>query len=208
MQRKNKRNIKKFNRLSMTFYLLIVSMVIFCLNAQVSAQIEIGATAPDFKLKALDGEIYQLSQFNNKQSHLLLCFVKNDDSASIDKLQDIITFFEDYQPRESYQIIAVVETEQNEQGIKENFIPLQNNTEIPVLILFDEDSRAIESYQIKNFPTILLLRHDLNIRKAYSDFNTRIEKRFYQYLTFTFTSQKGSSTSSGCEGGVCLPPEE
>ncbi|MFW6148455.1 MAG: peroxiredoxin family protein [Atribacterota bacterium] len=208
MQRRNKRNIKKFNRLPMTFFLLIVSAVVFCLSSQVWAQIEIGATAPDFKLKALNDETYQLSQFNNKQSHLLLCFVKSDDSTSIDKLQDIITFLEDYQPKESYQIITVVKTKHDEQEIRENFIPLQNNTEVPILILLDEDSKVIENYQIKDFPTILLLRQDLCVRKTYERFTIRKEKSFYQYLSFIFTSRKGSSSSSGCEGGLCPPPEE
>jgi len=203
-------NLCDSNRLNkflmIVLFLIITISFIVLTGTSVLAQFKIGSAVSDFELEALDGTSYQLSQFYNKQDHLLLCFVKSDNPTSIVKLQDIITFFKDYQPRESYQIIAIVETEQDEHKIKENFIPLQNNTEIPFLILLNENNQIIDSFQIKNYPTILLLKYDLKVRREFSGFSSRQEKNFYQYLSFTFTKQK-SSSSSACEGGVCPPPE-
>lgn len=200
-------NSKKLNKLLMIIlFIILISCIVFT-GTPVMAQFKSGSAVPDFELEGLDGTKYQLDQFHNKQDHLLLCFVDNDDSTSIAKLQDLIYFFEDYQPRETYQIIAIVEIEEGNKNLMEELNSIQNNTEIPLLVLLDKNNQTIESFQIKNYPTILLLRHDLKTRKAYSGFNTRTEKSFYQYLSFTFTSQK-SSGSSGCEGGVCGPPED
>ena len=197
--------INKF--LMITLSLIIAISCIIFTGTSALAQFKSGSPVPGFELESVEGEIYQLSQFYNKQDHLLLYFADIENTFSIDKLKDIITFFEDYQPKESYKIIAIVKTDKDNKA-KENLLTLQNNTQIPLFILLDTDlQNVLQSYKIKDFPTILLLRHDLKIRKTYSGFNTRIEKSFYQYLTFTFTSQKGSGTGSGCEGGVCPPPE-
>ena len=203
----NDRNIT----ISILFMLLIFIFTLFTLFGSIEAlsQYQRGSLAPDFTLKALDGELYELSQFNNKQDHLLICFVKSDDSKSIGKLQDLINFLEDYQPRENYQIITVIKTGQDIEKTKEQFLRLQEKTEIPIIILIDTENRVIENYQIKRFPTFLLLRTDLNIHRTFDRFTAREERSFYQYLSFLFTSQKssGSNNSSECDDdGVCPPP--
>lgn len=206
MKKINDRKSNKNKLTWLTISLLIV--IIFFTCGQVLAQYKTGLPAPEFALEALDGEVYQLSQFNNKQNHLLLCFVKSDDSFSIDKLQDMISFFKNYQPKESYQIIAIFKTNQDKEQVKDNFLAWQDKTDIPILILLDDEGKAEESYQIERYPTILLLRSDLHIRRAYDKFTNRQETSFYQYLSFLFTSQKSSgSNSSGCDDdGVCPPP--
>ncbi len=208
MQTKNYKN--RNIQISILFMILLITAFSLLINIQVLAQYKTGSPAPNFTLESLDGEIYQLSQSNNKQDHLFLCFVKSDDANSINSLQNLIIYFEEYQPRESYQIITVVEPGQDIEKTKEQFLPLQEKTEIPIIILMDNENKVIENYQIERFPTFLLLRADLNIHRAYDQFNTREERSFYQYLGFTFTSQKSSgSSSSDCDDdddGVCPPP--
>jgi|LDZT01.1.fsa_nt_gi peroxiredoxin len=199
-------NSKKLNKFLIIILFLIITTCIVFTGTPVMAQFKSGSAVPDFELEGLDGKNYQLSQFHNKQDHLLLCFVNSDDSTSIAKLQDLINFFEDYQPRETYQIITIVEIEEDNVNLIEELDSIQNNTEIPLLILFDENNKTIENFQIKNYPTILLLRHDLKVRREFSDFSSHRERNFYQYLSFTFTKQEKGSSSS-CEGGVCPPPE-
>jgi peroxiredoxin len=196
--------------ITVLFIMLFIALFSLLSTIQVFAQYERGVLTPDFTLKALDGEMYQLSQFNNKQDHLVLCFVNSNDSNSLNKLQTLVAFFEDYHPRESYQIIAVVETNNKAEETIEALFTLQENTKIPLLILIDEDSKVIKSYQVERLPAFLLLRADLHVRRIYDRFTSRQEDSFYQYLGFTFTSQKssGNSRSSGCDddGGVCPPP--
>jgi peroxiredoxin len=204
--RKSKINIiNKINNNSGIFIIIISVTIFFFINSPILAQYKTGSPAPDFTLEALDGEVYQLNQFYNQYKHVVLCFVKSDDSSSISKLQDLISFFADYQPRESYQIITVVEMSQNKEEVKEKFLTLSKRTEVPLLILLDEEGKTVESYQIERYPTMLLLKSDLNIRRAYDRFTTREETNFYQYLKFLFTSQKSNNKSS-CEEGVCPPP--
>jgi peroxiredoxin len=206
MQSKNHKNGSTITAI-LSIMLFIVLFSLFS-TIQVLAQYERGALAPDFTLEALDGEVYQLSQFNNKQDHLFLCFVNNDDSVSIAKLQDFVNFLEDYQPRENYQIITVVEPGQDIKKTKEQYLSWQEKTEIPIIILLDNERILIENYQIERYPTVLLLRRDLQIHRVYDRFTSREEKSFYQYLGFILTSQKSSGSSdSGCDDdGVCPPP--
>ncbi len=204
-----KRKLHIINNSSAIFMIIIVITVFFFAVTPALAQYKTGSPAPDFALEALEGEVYQLNQFSNKYKHVLLCFVKSDDSSSISKLQDLLSFFADYQPRESYQIISVVELSQDKEEVKEKFLTLQKRTEVPLLILLDEEGKTVESYQIKRYPTILLLTSDLNVRRVYDRFTTREETNFYQYLKFLFTSQKSNNNNkSSCEEGVCPPPPD
>jgi len=200
-----KRKASIFDSRTFSFIIIISVTVLFFAASPILAQYKTGSPAPDFTLEALDGEVYQLNQFYNKYKHVVLCFVKSNDSSSIGKLQDLLNFFADYQPRESYQIITVVEINQTKEEVKEKLLTLQKRTEVPLLILLDEEGETVKSYQIERYPTILLLRSDLNIRRAYDRFTTREETNFYQYLKFLFTSQKSKNKSS-CDEGVCPPP--
>ncbi len=208
----NIKKIKNRSRILTKLILLTISLtaaVFFFTGSQILAQYKVSSLAPDFTLEATDGNFYQLSQFNNKQNHLLLCFVKADDSGSLGKLQDMITFFQDYQPKESYQIITVVETDQDKIEAKERFLTWQEETEIPLLLLLDKEGKLAENYQIERYPTILLLRADLHVRRAYDRFTTRQKTRFYQYLSFIFTSQsRTGSNGNSCVDDLCLPPVE
>ncbi|MDD5497842.1 MAG: redoxin domain-containing protein [Atribacterota bacterium] len=200
-----KRKLHIINNSSAIFIIIMAITVFFFAVTPALAQYKTGSPAPDFALEALEGEVYQLNQFNNKYKHVLLCFVKSDDSSSISKLQDLLSFFADYQPRESYQIITVVELSQDKEEVKEKFLTLQKRTEVPLLILLDKEGKTVKNYQIERYPTILLLTSDLNVRRVYDRFTTREETNFYQYLKFLFTSQKSNNKSS-CEEGVCPPP--
>ncbi|MDD4362667.1 MAG: hypothetical protein PHD33_00445, partial [Atribacterota bacterium] len=76
-----------------------------------------------------------------------------------------------------------------------------------ITLLSAEDSQVLEDYQIEGYPTIILLRNDLCVRKIYSKFTDHVEKSFYQYLTFIMACQKSSNdNNSSCDSGVCPPP--
>ena len=187
----------------------VVTAVFFLSIGSALAQYKVGSPAPDFTLNSLDGKAYQLNQFLNKQTHLLLCFIDGEDDISVGKLEDLITFFDDYQPQESYQIVAIFEKNDDSDKILENFINLTEKTDVPLIILWDEQGKVNAEYGIERYPTILMLRVDLYIRKAYDRFTKRHEAGFYQYLNFTFTSQKtkDSGNSDGCDDGSCKPPD-
>ncbi len=195
-----------FSNLSRIWMVTFFIFVLFFASSPVLAQYKTGSPVPDFTLKTLDEEVYQLNQFSNKQQHLILCFVHSNESSSIAKLEEMVNFFNDYQPRESYQIIAIIHQDKLIEVIQERLFNLKEKTEIPLIILLDVDGKANASYEIESYPTILLLRSDLYVRKVYDRFTTRQKASFYQYLKFIFTSKKINDNSSGCDGGVCPPP--
>ncbi len=188
-------------------WVAIISIaVLFITTIPVIAQYKTGSLAPDFTLEALDGKVFQLNQFLNKQQHLILFFMHSEQDSSIAKFEEIVTFISDYQPRESYQIVAIIEQCQGIETIMGRLNDLKEKTELPLIFLLDAEGKVSADYGIKNYPTILLLRVDLYVRKAYDRFTTRQEASFYQYLRFIFTSQKSKDSSGGCDDGVCPPP--
>lgn len=187
--------------------MMFVFITIFLLfSYSALAEVKTGAPAPEFTLSSTDGKIYQLNQFLNKQQHLILCFVNSDEPATLDKLENMINFFLDYQPRESYQIMVIVKHGQDLESALERLHTLREKEEIPQIILIDEEGKANADYGIEKYPTIFLLRTDLYVRKIYDRFNARQEKSFYQYLSFLFSSQKSKDSNNGCDGGTCPPP--
>jgi|LSQX01.3.fsa_nt_gb peroxiredoxin len=188
-------------------WVAIISIaVLFITTIPVIAQYKTGSLAPDFTLEALDGKVFQLNQFLNKQQHLILFFMHSEQDSSIAKFEEIVTFISDFQPRESYQIVAIIEQCQGIETIMGRLNDLKEKTELPLIFLLDAEGKVSADYGIKNYPTILLLRVDLYVRKAYDRFTTRQEASFYQYLRFIFTSQKSKDSSGGCDDGVCPPP--
>ena len=185
---------------------IIFIAVLFIATIPVIAQYKTGSLAPDFTLEALDGKVFQLNQFLNKQQHLILFFMHSEQDSSIAKFEEIVTFISDFQPRESYQIVAIIEQCQGIETIMGRLNDLKEKTELPLIFLLDAEGKVSADYGIKNYPTILLLRVDLYVRKAYDRFTTRQEASFYQYLRFIFTSQKSKDSSGGCDDGVCPPP--
>ena len=200
---KNKPDIKK----GLLLLLTVISLSL-CFTIQSFAQIKTGETAPDFVLNDLNGKEYQLSQFRNQQDYVVLCFLKGDDSNSIGKMDDIISFFRECSPGSSYQIIGVIAPpEDGNEEFLESFNKYQNIEGFPLVILVEEGTEVLESYDVEGFPNVFLLRYDLSIAKIYSRFNTREERSFYQYLNFIMhCSANSSKNDSGCNGGVCPPP--
>ncbi|NLL62504.1 MAG: redoxin domain-containing protein [Candidatus Atribacteria bacterium] len=203
-----KKRTKNFSINTIIFIIVAVVGIFFLTFSSSLAQYKVGSPAPDFSLNTLDGKAYQLNQFLNKQQHLMLCFIDIGDETSVGKLEDLIAFFYDYQPQESYQIVAIFEKNEDTDVILENFTNLTEETGVPFIMLWDEQGKVNAEYGIEGYPTILMLRSDLYIRKAYDLFTKRHETSFYQYLSFTFSSRKAKeSSSSGCDDGCSPPPD-
>lgn len=195
-----------YNNIVILWITTIFITIFFVIPAPAIAQYKTGSPAPDFTLAALDGTIIGLNHFMNKQQHLILFFIHSEEDSSLTKLDNLVYFLNDYQPQESYQIVAIMEQGQDMEGTIEKVNKFKDKTEIPLIILLDTEGKVSVAYEIKNYPTILLLRTDLCVRKAYDRFTARQEASFYQYLKFIFTSQKSKDSNSGCDGGVCPPP--
>ena len=168
------------------------------------AQCEVGSPAPDFTLRSSDGETYQLSQFKNQQDFLVLSFLKSGDPDTPYTLEKLIDFFKNPKPLESFKIIAILVSEPGEE-INNQITSIQEQTDIPLILLIDDNGEVPESYQIEGYTTMILLRDNLCVTRVYSKFTARQERMFYQYLKFIFSYPKQNG-SSGCDNGVCPPP--
>lgn len=195
---------KQINHSRLTAFLIFLFLL--AASFSVSAQCEVGSPAPDFTLSDLDGQTVQLSQFKNQQNYILLSFLQGGDSQSLSKLEELVSNLNNCNPLEKVKIIAVlVSPEDGSQDYLESYKQFKERVNVPITYLIEEGKEVLETYQIEGYPTIILLRDDLCVRRIYSKFTAREEKAFYQYLTFVLTCQKESS--SGCDdGGVCPPP--
>jgi len=197
---------KKYRKFKIIFLNTILIGIFFLFGiSQAFAQCEISSPAPDFILHDLNGETFQLKQIKNKYQYVLISFLQADNSNSINKLNELVKFLEDCKPAENYLFLAILVDMENKEFEKDKFINLQKRTEVPINLLAVDNKQILEDYQIEGYPTIILLRNDLCVRKIYSKFTDHVEKSFYQYLTFIMTCQKSSSDSS-CDSGVCPPP--
>ncbi len=195
----------KINSTSILITLFIAMLFFIPLN--VLAQYKVGSKAPNFTLNTFDNKQYQLEQFLNKQEHLILFFIDSDEESSFGKLMDLVSFINDYQPRESYQIVSIMKAGKNTDSSLVLLNDLKEKTRVNLINLLDKDEEVVLDYKIENYPSVLLLRSDLHIRKAYDRrFTPRQEESMYQYLRFIFTSKKGKDSGNGCDDGVCPPP--
>jgi len=205
MSRKDINHKKQFKKGIFTSLLILSIFILFAsFSFQIFAQCEVGSPAPGFALQSPDGETYQLSQYKNQQDFIVLSFLKNDDSGTPGILQKLIDFFKDPKPLESFKIVAILVSEPGEE-INKQIISIQEQADIPLILLIDDNGEVPESYQIDGFPTMVLLRDNLCVTKVYSKFTDRQERMFYQYLKFIF-SYPAQDGSSGCDNGVCPPP--
>lgn len=202
-----KKRITHFDVIYTIVVITFLVTILFITSNSVLAQYKTGSPAPDFTLYTVEKEQYQLDQFLNKQQHLILFFIDSEQNPTIDKLERLVNFFYDYQPRESYQVISIIKQSQDIDVILNRLDNLIEKTGIPLINLLDNEGKTIADYGIENYPSIILLRADLHVRKAYDRrFTSRQEDSFYQYLRFIFTSKKGKDNGNGCNGDVCPPP--
>lgn len=200
---------KKNNLL--TVLLIIVFLVSFCSSA-FSSSFRKGFPAPNFTLKTIEGETFNLADYKEKQKLLILYFCNNENEDSICGIEGLAEYFEERIIEEKYQLIMI----NTRKDLKEEDITqikeFWTNKKIPFTILLDSQEEVSNLYNIEILPTTIFLAKNLVVKRIYPGLISKQQNLMFQYLTYFLEAkeksapQKKTKENDGCNGGVCPPP--
>jgi len=200
---------KKNNLL--TILLTITFLVSFCSSA-FSSSFRKGFPAPNFTLKTIDGETFNLTDYKEKQKLLILYFCNNENEDSICGIEELAEYFEERIIEEKYQVIMI----NTRKDLKEEDIAqikeFWTNKKIPFTILLDTQEEVSNLYNIKILPTTIFLAKNLVVKRVYPGLISKQQNVMFQYLTYFLEAKekgapkKETKEDDGCNGGTCEPP--
>jgi len=200
---------KKNNLL--TVLLIIAFLVSFCSFA-FSSSFRKGFPAPNFTLKTIDGETFNLTDYKEKQKLLILYFCNNENEDSICGIEELAEYFEERIIEEKYQVIMI----NTRKDLKEEDIAqikeFWTNKKIPFTILLDTQEEVSNLYNIKILPTTIFLAKNLVVKRVYPGLISKQQNVMFQYLTYFLEAKekgapkKETKEDDGCNGGTCEPP--
>jgi len=147
---KNKKNTL------LTVLLIIAFLVSFCSSA-FSSSFRRGFPAPNFTLKTIDGETFNLEDYKEKQKLLILYFCNNESENSICGVEELTEYFEQHIIEEKYQVIMI----NTHKDLKEEDITqikeFWADKKISFTILLDSQNEVSNLYNIEVLPTTIFL---------------------------------------------------
>jgi len=200
---------KKNNLL--TVLLIIAFLVSFCSSA-FSLSFRKGFPAPNFTLKTIDGETFNLEDYKEKQKLLILYFCNNESDDSICGIEELAEYFEKHIIEEKYQVIMINTRkdlkEEDIAQIKEFWI----SKKIPFIILLDSQEEVSNLYKIEVLPTTIFLAKNLVVKRVYPGLISKQQNLMFQYISYFLGAEekgvpkKDKKEDDGCDDGVCPPP--
>jgi peroxiredoxin len=200
---------KKNNLL--TILLIIVFLFSFYSSA-FSSSFRKGFPAPNFTLKTIDGETFNLADYKEKQKLLILYFCNNESENSICGIEELAEYFEERIIEEKYQIIMI----NTRKDLKEEDITqikeFWTDKKISFTILLDAQEEVSNLYNIEVLPTTIFLAKNLVVKRVYPGLISKQQNLMFQYLTYFLEAKekeapkKDTKEDDGCNGGTCDPP--
>ena len=200
---------KKNNLL--TVLLIIVFLVSFYSSA-FSSSFRKGFPAPTFTLKTIDGEIFNLADYKEKQKLLILYFCNNENKNSLCGIEEMAEYFEEHIIEEKYQVIMI----NARKDLKEEDIVLikefWTDKKISFTILLDSQEEVSNLYNIEVLPTTIFLAKNLVVKRVYPGLISKQQNLMFQYISYFLGAKekeapkKKTKEDDSCDDGVCPPP--
>lgn len=194
--------------------LLIIAFLVSFYSSAFSSSFRKGFPAPNFTLKTIDGETFNLADYKEKQKLLILYFCNNENENSVCGIEELAEYFEERIIEEKYQVIMI----NTRKDLKEKDIAqikeFWNNKKIPYTILLDSQEGVSNLYNIKILPITIFLAKNMVVKRIYPGLISKQQNLMFQYLTyFLGAKEKGApkketKEDDGCNGGTCDPPPE
>ena len=201
--------IKKNNLLTV---LLIIAFLVSFYSSAFSSSFRKGFPAPNFTLKTIDGETFNLADYKEKQKLLILYFCNNENEDSICGLEELAEYFEQHIIEEKYQVIMI----NTRRDLKEEDITqikeFWTNKKIPFTILLDAQEEVSNLYNIEILPTTIFLAKNLVVKRIYPGLISKQQNLMFQYLSYFLGAEKKESEKKekkeddDCGTGTCDPP--
>ena len=202
---KNKKNTL------LTVLLIIAFLVSFCSSA-FSSSFRKGFPAPTFTLKTIDGEIFNLADYKEKQKLLILYFCNNKNENAIFGIEELAEYFEQHIIEEKYQVIMI----NTHKDLKEEDITqikeFWANKKISFTILLDSQNEVSNLYNIEVLPTTIFLANNLVVKRVYPGLISKQQNLMFQYISYFLGAEekgapkKDKKEDDGCDDGTCDPP--
>ena len=200
---------KKNNLLTV---LLIIAFLVSFYSSAFSSSFRKGFPAPNFILKTIDGETFNLADYKEKQKLLILYFCNNESENSICGIEELAEYFEGHIIEEKYQVIMI----NTRKDLKEEDITqikeFWTDKKISFTILLDGQEEVSNLYNIEILPTTIFLAKNLVVKRVYPGLISKQQNLMFQYISyFLEAKEKGASKEAtkkddGCNGGTCDPP--
>ena len=201
---------EKKNNLLIVF-LIIAFLVSFCSSA-FSSSFKKGFPAPNFTLKTIDGETFNLEDYKEKQKLLILYFCNNENEDSVRGIEELTKYFEEYIIEEKYQVIMIYTRKDLKEEDITQIKEFWSNKKISFTILLDSQNEVSNLYNIEVLPTNIFLDKNLVVKRIYPGLISKQQNLMFQYLSY-FLEAKGKGNpkketkeDDGCEDDVCPPP--
>jgi len=202
---KNKKNTL------LTVLLIIAFLVSFCSSA-FSSSFRKGFPAPNFTLKTIDGETFNLEDYKEKQKLLILYFCNNESENSICGVEELTEYFEQHIIEEKYQVIMI----NTHKDLKEEDITqikeFWTDKKVSFAILLDNQNEVSNLYNIEVLPTTIFLANNLVVKRVYPGLISKQQNLMFQYISYFLGAEekgvpkKDKKEVDGCNGGVWPPP--
>jgi len=202
---KNKKNTL------LTVLLIIAFLVSFCSSA-FSSSFKKGFPAPNFTLKTIERETFNLEDYKEKQKLLILYFCNNESENSICGVEELTEYFEQHIIEEKYQVIMI----NTHKDLKEEDITqikeFWANKKISFTILLDSQEEVSNLYNIEVLPTTIFLANNLVVKRVYPGLISKQQNLMFQYISYFLGAEekeapkKDKKEDDGCDDGTCNPP--
>jgi peroxiredoxin len=136
-------------RYVVTFFLIVI-LLSGCTTEETETNIEVGAIAPDFCVKDLDGNIVILSNF--KEEPVILRFWETDCRFCRADTPIINVYFEKYKDR-GLKVFYISASTENKEAVTD-FI---KDLEVPFPVIMDDDAIIADLYNILLYPQTLII---------------------------------------------------
>lgn len=146
-------NVYKTKRILMRYAVIVILAVFFlsgCAPEEKENIIEVGAIAPDFCVKDLDGNIVILSYFKNEP--VILRFWETDCRFCRADTPIINVYFEKYQDR-GLKVFYISASTESKEAVT-NFI---KDLEVPFPVIMDEGAKVADLYNILLYPQTIII---------------------------------------------------
>jgi len=195
----------------LTVLLIIAFLVSFCSSA-FSSSFKKGFPAPNFTLKTIEGETFNLEDYKEKQKLLILYFCNNESENSICGVEELTEYFEQHIIEEKYQVIMI----NTHKDLKEEDITqikeFWANKKISFTILLDSQEEVSNLYNIEVLPTTIFLANNLVVKRGYPGLISKQQNLMFQYISYFLGAEekeapkKDKKKDDGCDDGTCDPP--
>ena len=201
---KNKKN-------TLLTVLLIIAFLVSFYSSAFSSSFRKGFPAPNFTLKTIEGETFNLEDYKEKQKLIILYFCNNESENSICGVEELTEYFEQHIIEEKYQVIMI----NTHKDLKEEDITqikeFWANKKISFTILLDSQNEVSNLYNIEILPTTIFLANNLVVKRVYPGLISKQQNLMFQYLSYFLGAQekgapKKEKKDDGCDDGTCDPP--